>query len=232
MKRVFLGLSPCTAIATVSVLFWEPHLVWLLDQEKKLCPCEQGAAISHLITARYSEGQKAKGWEIWLAKQIEMFLFADRNADCTQNHRNFQTTRIASHYFPLHLLFLHHQPFLFLAAVGLKFFLPEAPAVWDSLHTSAWTPLLLSDLVRREILKNRDTNLEAGIKLYSSAEIRGVRQIIFQMSGTNVLLFFLHAVSLSLCCLLSFSSTKLCLTLGKAIEVGIRSNVVCTGVCG
>lgn len=34
-------------------------------------------------SARYSEGQKAKGWEIWLAKQTEMFLFADRNADCT-----------------------------------------------------------------------------------------------------------------------------------------------------
>lgn len=81
--------------------------------------------------------------------------------------------------------------------------------------------------------KKKDTNLEAGIKLYSSAEIRGVRQIrIFKMSGTNVLLFFLHAVSLSLCGLLSFSSTKLCLTLGKAIGVGIRSNFVCTGVCG
>lgn len=150
LERVFLGLSPCTTIATVSVSLALGSPI-SSDLEKKLCPCQQGAAISHLISARYSEGQKAKGWEIWLAKQIEMFLFADRNADCTQSHRNFQTTRIASHCFPLHLLFLHHQPFLFLAAVGLKFFLPEAPAVWDSLHTSAWTPLLLSDLVRREI---------------------------------------------------------------------------------
>lgn len=37
----------------------------------------------------------------------------------------------------------------------------------------------------------KETNFEAAIKLYSYAEIRGVRQIrIFEMSGTDVLLFF------------------------------------------